>query len=115
MYDLIGGATRERIRAYVTGNLTDRHMAEGFRDVKLALPHGPASGKEGLRENARVIREARMKAGADADIMLDCYMGLDLPYAIEVGRSRASMVCWDGRALPAGADRFILAAARGRT
>ena len=34
-----------------------------------------------------------MKAGADADIMLDCYMGLDLPYAIELGRSRATMAC----------------------
>ena len=48
VYDLIGGATRERIRAYVTGNLTDRHMAEGFRDVKLALAHGPAERKGGL-------------------------------------------------------------------
>jgi L-rhamnonate dehydratase len=95
VYDLIGGATRERIRAYVTGNLTDRHMAEGFRDVKLALPHGPAGGKAGLRENARVIGEARMKAGTDADIMLDCYMGLDLPYAIEVGRlAREHGVLW---------------------
>ena len=49
MYDLIGGATRERIRAYVTGNLTDRHIAEGFRDVKLALPTDRRAGKRVLR------------------------------------------------------------------
>ena len=95
VYDLIGGATRDRIRAYVTGNLTDRHLAEGFRDVKLALPHGPASGKEGLKENARMIEETREKAGSDADIMLDCYMGLDLPYAIEVAKiAREFGVLW---------------------
>ena len=95
VYDLIGGATRDRIRAYVTGNLTDRHLAEGFRDVKLALPNGPASGKEGLKENARMIEATRKKAGSDADIMLDCYMGLDLPYAIEVAKlAREFGVLW---------------------
>jgi L-alanine-DL-glutamate epimerase-like enolase superfamily enzyme len=95
VYDLIGGATRDRIRAYVTGNLTDRHIAEGFRDVKLALSHGPSSGKEGLAANTRLIRDARIKAGPDADIMLDCYMGLDLPYAIDIAEiAREHGVLW---------------------
>ena len=113
MYDLIGGATRERIRAYVTGNLTDRHMAEGFRDVKLALPHGPASGKEGLAENARMIEETRTKAGADADIMLDCYMGLDLPYAIEVAKiAREYGVLWIEEPFPPEQIDLLAAIAR---
>jgi L-alanine-DL-glutamate epimerase-like enolase superfamily enzyme len=95
VYDLIGGATRDRIRAYVTGNLTDRHLEEGFRDVKLALLHGPADGKEGLKANARMIERTRQKAGPDADIMLDCYMGLDLPYAIQLGKlAREHGVLW---------------------
>jgi L-rhamnonate dehydratase len=95
VYDLIGGATRERIRAYVTGNLTDRHISEGFRDVKLALAHGPADGRPGLTANARMLSEARIKAGPDADIMLDCYMGLDLPYAIELAKiARDHGVLW---------------------
>jgi L-rhamnonate dehydratase len=95
VYDLIGGATRDRIRAYVTGNLTDRHISEGFRDVKLALAHGPADGRPGLTANARMLSEARIKAGPDADIMLDCYMGLDLPYAIELAKiARDHGVLW---------------------
>jgi L-rhamnonate dehydratase len=95
VYDLIGGATRDHIRAYVTGNLTERHIAEGFRDVKLALAHGPASGKQGLAANARMLSEARKKAGSDADIMLDCYMGLDVPYAIELAKiARDHGVLW---------------------
>lgn len=95
VYDLIGGATRERIRAYVTGNLTDRHISEGFRDVKLALSHGASDGSEGLAANARLIAEARSKAGSEADIMLDCYMGLDVPYAIKIAKiAREYGVLW---------------------
>ena len=51
VYNLAGGKTKEKIPVYVTGNLTQRHLAEGFRHVKLALPHGPADGAEGLRQN----------------------------------------------------------------
>ena len=39
VYNLLGGKTKDRIPAYVTGNLTERHLAQGFRDVKLAVPH----------------------------------------------------------------------------
>lgn len=109
VYDLIGGATRDRIRAYVTGNLTDRHMAEGFRDVKLAVMHGPADGKEGLAENARIIEAARKRIGPDADIMLDCYMGLDLPYAIQLAKiAREYGVLWmEEPFLPENIDDFL--------
>lgn len=95
VYDLIGGVTRDRIRAYVTGNLTDRHLAEGFRDVKLALIHGPSDGKVGLAANAKSIAEARTKVGPEGDIMVDCYMGLDLPYAVEIAKiAREHGVLW---------------------
>ena len=95
VYDLIGGATRDRIRVYVTGNLTDRHIADGFRDVKLALTRGPADGKAGLAVVAKQMAEVREKVGPDGDIMLDCYMSLDLPYAIEIAKlAREHDVLW---------------------
>ena len=56
VYNLVGGKTKDKIPAYVTGNLTERHMAEGFRDVKLAVPHGPADGKEGTAQEYRAGR-----------------------------------------------------------
>ncbi|MGH7868400.1 MAG: enolase C-terminal domain-like protein, partial [Candidatus Dormibacteraceae bacterium] len=87
VYDLIGGKTKERIPVYVTGNLTDRHIQEGFRDVKLALPHGLADGKEGLRKNLELVRKTRELIGPDGDIMLDCYMALDVPYAIALAKA----------------------------
>lgn len=86
VYQLIGGPTKARIPAYVTGNLTERHKQEGFRDVKLALPHGPADGEEGLRRNEDLVRRTRELIGPDGEIMLDCYMGLNVPYTIELAR-----------------------------
>jgi L-rhamnonate dehydratase len=95
VYNLIGGKTRDRIRAYVTGNLTDRHLQEGFRDVKLALPHGPADGSDGLRENAALVEKVRRKIGDHADLMLDCYMSLDVPYAIKLAQAlRDFHIAW---------------------
>jgi len=84
VYKLIGGQTKDRLPAYVTGNLTERHLAEGFRDVKIALPHGPADGEDGLRGNEEIMRRTREFVGPDGDIMLDCYMALTVPYAIEL-------------------------------
>jgi len=86
VYKLIGGQTKDCLPAYVTGNLTERHLAEGFRDVKIALPHGPADGEDGLRGNEELMRRTREFVGPSGDIMLDCYMALTVPYAIELVR-----------------------------
>jgi L-alanine-DL-glutamate epimerase-like enolase superfamily enzyme len=82
VYKLIGGKTKQRIPTYVTGNLTERHLKDGFRDVKLAVPYGPADGKAGLRKNIELVARTRELIGPEGDIMLDCYMGLDVPYTI---------------------------------
>lgn len=95
VYNLLGGKTKERIPAYVTGNLTERHLAEGFRDVKLAVPHGPADGREGLRRNIELVAKTRALIGPGGDIMLDCYMGLDVPYTIQLAKAVAEFnVLW---------------------
>jgi L-rhamnonate dehydratase len=82
VFNLIGGKTKDKIPVYVTGNLTESHLRAGFRHVKLALPHGPADGKEGLRRNVELVARTRALIGPDGDIMLDCYMALDVPYTI---------------------------------
>ena len=101
VYKLIGGETKDQLRAYVTGNLTARHIAEGFRDVKLALPHGPSDGEAGLRKNEEMMRRARELVGPDGDIMLDCYMALTVPYTIElVKRLAPYRIHWIEEPLP---------------
>lgn len=101
VYKLIGGQTKDRLSAYVTGNLTERHIAEGFTDVKLALPCGPADGEAGLRRNEEMMRHARELVGPDGDIMLDCYMALTVPYTIDlVKRLSPYKICWIEEPLP---------------
>ena len=89
VYDLAGGKTKEKIPVYITGNLTERHLSAGFRHVKLALPHGPEDGPDGFRQNIALVEKTRETLGSDGDIMIDCYMALDVAYAIQLARAVA--------------------------
>ena len=101
VYELVGGKTKDKIPVYVTGNLTERHLQQGFRHVKLAVPHGPADGKEGLRKNIDLVRRTRGLVGPDGDIMLDCYMALDVPYTIALAEGVAEYkVLWIEEPVP---------------
>lgn len=101
VYKLIGGKTKDKIPVYVTGILTERHLKEGFRHVKLPLPHGPADGLKGLRKNIEVVEEVRGLVGPDGDIMLDCYMALDVPYAIKLAKAVSQFrVLWIEEPVP---------------
>jgi len=87
VYELIGGKTKDRLKAYATtAAYGERHKAMGFRDVKIPVRHGPADGKEGLKENEEDIRKTRELIGPDGDLMLDCYMALDVPYTIQLAK-----------------------------
>jgi L-rhamnonate dehydratase len=101
VYNLAGGKTKERISVYVTGNFTERHLSEGFRHVKLAVPYGPADGAEGLRKNVALVERTRALISPDGDIMLDCYMALDVPYAIRLAHAVAPYhVLWMEEPVP---------------
>lgn len=95
VYTYLGGKVRDRIRVYATGNALDKHVERGFRDVKLAMPYGPADGADGMKKNEELVREARKKMGDDGDIMLDCYMSWDEPYTVAMaGRLRDYTIKW---------------------
>lgn len=84
VYKLIGGETKSRIPAYCTGNDVAQHLEFGFKRVKLAIPYGPADGKEGMRKNADLVRRTRDQVGRDGDIMLDCWMSWTERYTLEM-------------------------------
>jgi L-alanine-DL-glutamate epimerase-like enolase superfamily enzyme len=101
VYKLVGGKTKEKIPVYVTGNLTERHLQEGFRHVKLALPFGPADGPEGFRKTLELVERTRNLVGPNGDIMLDCYMALDVPYAIRLAKALSAYnVLWMEEPVP---------------
>jgi L-rhamnonate dehydratase len=84
VWRLIGGKTKERIPAYATGNETQSYKARGFTKNKLAMPHGPYDGWEGMKKNVELIAKTRDILGPDGDIMLDCYMAWDVEYSLRM-------------------------------
>lgn len=84
LYRLLGGAVKPRVPAYCTGNDIEQHIEAGFKMLKLAIPHGPADGREGMRRNVDLVKRARAALGPDGEIMLDCWMAWTEDYTREM-------------------------------
>ena len=84
VYKLIGGAVKPRMPAYCTGNDLEQHIEAGFKRLKLAIPHGPADGRAGMKTNLALVKHTRDLLGPDGDIMLDCWMSWTEEYTIEM-------------------------------
>jgi L-rhamnonate dehydratase len=84
VYRLIGGEVKDRVPAYCTGNDIEQHVEFGYKRLKLAIPHGPADGREGMKTNVELVKRARKALGPDGDIMLDCWMAWTERYTIEM-------------------------------
>jgi len=89
VYALIGGPVRDELTFYATGARPDVAQKLGFIGGKMPLHHGPAEGEEGLRRNVDQLRDMRERVGADFWLMLDCWMSLDLDYAIRLSHRAA--------------------------
>jgi L-rhamnonate dehydratase len=101
VYKLLGGETKSRIPTYCTGNDIEQHIEFGYKRLKLALPFGPADGRDGLKKNTDMVKHARELLGPDGDIMLDCWMALNEQYTIELAEMVAPhRVYWMEECLP---------------
>ena len=91
VYQLLGGPTRKRIRAYASmlGYSVEptqvvartRHFAaQGFTAFKWFMPGVPQDGEAGIRRNVEIIRAAREAAGPDALIMFDAWSSWNVPF-----------------------------------
>ena len=101
VYQLLGGKTKERIPAYCTGNDLEQHVEFGFTKLKLAIPYGPADGREGMRKNIELVERARNLLGPDGEIMLDCWMAFTEDYTFEFARMlEPYRVYWMEECLP---------------
>jgi L-rhamnonate dehydratase len=84
VYKLLGGKTKDRIPAYCTGNDIEQHIEFGYKRLKLAMPHGPADGRDGQKKNTELVKRTREALGPDGEIMLDCWMAWTERYTIEM-------------------------------
>lgn len=101
VYKLLGGETKPRIPAYCTGNDLEQHVEFGFKKMKLAVPYGPADGREGLKKNVELVKRARDMLGPDGEVMLDCWMALTERYTLEFAEAiEPYRVYWMEECLP---------------
>lgn len=95
VYVLLGGPSREKIRAYASmlgymvnpekvAERTKQVVAQGYTAVKWFLQYGPMDGEEGIRKNVEVIRAAREAAGPDVDLMFDAWSSWSVPYTLRM-------------------------------
>lgn len=95
VYNLLGGRTRERIRAYVSQSYAKQDLdqvrdearsyaEEGFTALKMRFGYGPVDGEQGKRKNYALVEAVREAIGPDVELMADAYMGWDVPYAIDM-------------------------------
>ena len=84
VYKLLGGETKDRIPSYCTGNDIEQHVEFGYTKLKLAIPHGPADGRAGMKKNLELVERARKAVGPDGEVMLDCWMAWTERYTIEM-------------------------------
>ena len=89
VYKLLGGETKPRFPAYCTGNDIEQHVEFGYKKLKLAIPHGPADGREGMKKNVELVKRTRELLGPDGEIMLDCWMAWTERYTIEIAEMMA--------------------------
>jgi L-rhamnonate dehydratase len=101
VHRLLGGPTRDRIRAYVgmlgfstePGPAAEQSVtwvAKGFTALKWYLPCNALDGIEGMNRNVSLIRAVRKAVGDEVEIMVDCLLANprvnSLLYAIELAR-----------------------------
>ncbi len=85
--NLIGGRARDQITFYGTGPDAAAIKALGFWGAKVPLPEGPYDGEAGLRRNLSFLAAQRAAVGPEFPLMVDCYMALDVSYAIRLAEA----------------------------
>ncbi|MFW6062471.1 MAG: enolase C-terminal domain-like protein [Planctomycetota bacterium] len=92
---LLGGPTRPAVPAYASmlGHSLElesvREVANataeaGYPAQKWFFRHGPGDGPRGRRANVQLAEELRLSLGEAYPLMFDCWMGWDLPYALDI-------------------------------
>ena len=95
VYNLLGGKTKERVRAYASrcyamddldalAEEAKGYVAQGFTALKQRFGFSPADGIAGMKRNVELIKTVREAVGDGIELAADAYMGWDYNYAVEM-------------------------------
>ena len=105
VYQLLGGPSRPRIRAYASmlGYSIEPALAtqrarevteQGYTATKWFFRHDPTEGQAGMRKNLELIRAVRKGVGDDVEIMFDAWNSWNVPYTIQMAERAAEYRPW---------------------
>jgi L-alanine-DL-glutamate epimerase-like enolase superfamily enzyme len=113
VYQLLGGPTRDKVRAYASmlGYSVEPEMAaqrskemaaqrskemieQGYTAIKWFFKYGPGDGPDGMRRNLGLIRAVREAVGPDVDIMFDAWKSWTVPYTVRMAEMAAKYRPW---------------------
>ena len=84
LYQCLGSNDNTPTLAYATGENLSVNIDSGFRAFKISKVAGPEDGAEGMHRNIERVAKVREHIGDDADLMLDCWMGWNVDYTLEM-------------------------------
>ena len=92
VFDLIGGAQKDRVRAYASGNDPERYVEMGYTANKATTHLGPETTKDAIVARVRRAREA---LGPDGLLMTDNYMSWSADTTVEMAERLSELdVYW---------------------
>lgn len=87
VYELLGGPQKDAITCYATGFDVEWYLELGFPAIKLPMQFSPVDGLEGIRKTEDQVIAARKLMGDDRELMLDCWMALDIEYTVRLAEA----------------------------
>jgi L-rhamnonate dehydratase len=105
VYELLGGPTRDQIRAYASmlgysiepeaaAQKAREVVADGYTATKWFFRHDPTEGEEGKRKNLELIRTIREAVGPDVEIMFDAWSSWNVSYTVQMAELAAQYRPW---------------------
>jgi len=97
VYTLLGGPVHRTIQTYASHlhpvdmekfvEEAVAYCAQGYSALKMRMPGTPKDGIVGIRKNVERVKAVREAIGYDIDVMVDAYMGWDLPFALQMAKA----------------------------
>jgi L-alanine-DL-glutamate epimerase-like enolase superfamily enzyme len=105
VYQLLGGPSRDKIRAYASmlgysiepakvAQRVRQVVAQGYTATKWFFRHDPTEGEAGKRQNLALIRAVREAAGPDVEIMFDAWSSWNVPYTAQMAELAVPYRVW---------------------
>ncbi|MBL8239514.1 MAG: hypothetical protein JNM66_18970 [Bryobacterales bacterium] len=89
VYQLLGGATKDKVRVYLTSKNVQFGLDKGIRAFKLPIDSSPSEGRAGMKKAIEPIEAARKAIGPDAELMIDVLCRWNVGYTIEMAERLA--------------------------